>query len=185
MSIATSITGSSGASNQLLDLLAVVANPDIYKAKLDALEEATAANKVYVEAIGPASEIVALREQAALEKQQADEVLDKANASADKIVSDAQTQANTLVSSAQTQANAIAAQAQKLKAEAEQILLEANAAAAEAQRAQVKADSAQASADAQAAMLQTSQEAADQAVAEAKALKADIIAKHEAFIKGL
>jgi len=185
MSITTDITGGSGASNQLLDLLAVVANPDVYKAKLDALEAATAANKVYVEAIGPASEIVALREQAAVEKQQADEMVVKAGVTAENIVNAAQTQANTLVSDAQTQANAIAAQAQKTKAEAEQVLSDAKAAAVEAQRAQEKAESAQASADAQAAVLQASQEAADQALAEAKALKADIIAKHEAFIKGL
>ena len=44
MSIANSITGGS-SSNQLMDLLAVVANPEVYKAKLDALDAATAENK--------------------------------------------------------------------------------------------------------------------------------------------
>ena len=58
MSIATDITGGggSGSASQLLDLLA---NPDAYKTKLQAMESATAEYKKYVEAIGPASEIVA------------------------------------------------------------------------------------------------------------------------------
>jgi len=81
MSIANSITGGS-SSNQLMDLLAVVANPEVYKAKLDALDAATAENKKYVEALGPASEIVALRDEAKVAVQAAKEALEQAKTNA-------------------------------------------------------------------------------------------------------
>ena len=55
MSIATDITGGAGGSaSQLLDLLA---NQDAYKAKLQAMENATAEYKKYVDAVGTATEV--------------------------------------------------------------------------------------------------------------------------------
>ena len=185
MSIATSITGGSGASNQLLDLLAVVANPDVYKAKLDALEEATAANKVFVEAIGPASEIVALREEAAVATQNAKDTLAQAQAQAEQMKQEAAVNASAVVTAAQAKADSLVAEATKTKNEAEQLLVQAQEAIRKAEEAQAVADNAKVSVEAQAQMLQASQEEADKALADAQALKADILAKHDAFIKGL
>ena len=62
MSIATDITG--GASNSASQLLDLLANPDAYKSKLEAMEKATAEYKKYVDAVGVATEINKLRDQA-------------------------------------------------------------------------------------------------------------------------
>ena len=50
--IGSSIDGSS--SNQLFDLLKVVANPEVYSEKVKSLEDAIAENKKYVELVAPA-----------------------------------------------------------------------------------------------------------------------------------
>ena len=184
MSISTSITGGS-ASNQLMDLLAVVANPDVYKAKLDALDEATAENKKYVEAIGPASEIVALREQEKVLRAEAESYKSAAIAQADADLADAKTQAASIVSAAKTQAASLLEAATANKAKADAALGDVQAALLAAKNSQEKAEAAQAIASAQSQELAKTQAEVDQALEEAQALKASIIAKQEAFIKGL
>ena len=63
--IANNIDGSSGNSSQVLDLLALVAaDPKVYQSKLKELQDAADRNQKYVEAIGPASDIIILRQQA-------------------------------------------------------------------------------------------------------------------------
>ena len=65
MSISTNIDGSLG-SNQVIDLLSILTGtPEVYASKLKALQDATEANKKYVEAIGPASEIVRIKTEIA------------------------------------------------------------------------------------------------------------------------
>lgn len=184
MSISTSITGGS-ASNQLMDLLAVVANPDVYKAKLDALEAATEENKKYVEAIGPASEVVALREQAKVLRAEAESYKKATIEQADANLVEAKSQAASIVSDAQAKAKAILEEASANKAKADASLGEVKAALQSAKTSQEKAEAAQAAANAQSIELAKTQAEADKTLAEAAALKASIIAKQEAFIKGL
>lgn len=184
MSISTSITGGS-SSNPLIDLLALVSNPEAYKAKVDALEAATAENKKYVEAIGPASEIVALREQAGLQKEQADAMVAKANADATSIVADAKAQAAEIVSTAQAKAKDAAAKAKSAEEKAAATTAAAQNLMSEAAAAQEKADKALiAAADLNAAAVQAKTDA-EAAKAEADAVKAGILAKHQAFIESL
>ena len=184
MSIANSITGG-GSSNQLMDLLAVVANPDVYKAKLDALDAATAENKKYVEAIGPASEIVALRDQAKADAQAKKDALTQAKEEAVQIVSAANAKADEIVSAAQVKANELASAALTAQSEADLAAKQNKAALAETKKAVAAAEAAKATAEEKAAELVKAVADAEAAKADAEATKASIIAKQEAFIKGL
>ena len=184
MSIATSITGG-GASNQLMDLLAVVANPDVYKAKLDALDAATAENKKYVEALGPASEIVQLRDQAKGLRQEADDYKKSAIAQADADLLAAKEKAASLVATAQAKADALVAAATENKAATDALMAQAKAELAAAQKVTADAVKAQASAQAKEQALSKALEDAAAAQAEAETVKADILAKHQAFVEGL
>jgi len=73
--IATNIDGSVPGANPLMDLLALVANPDAYATKVKALEEATARYNDAIALAGPASEIVALRAQISEDRAGAKEAL--------------------------------------------------------------------------------------------------------------
>ena len=184
MSIANSITGG-GASNQLLDLLAVVANPDMYKSKIDALESATAENKKYVDAVAPASEIVALREEIKANAQESKDSLAKAKADAAQLISAANEKANSIVNAAQKTADSMLATAVAAKDEADALVKQNKAALAETKKASDAAEAAKATAEAKAEELVKAVAAADAAKTVAETTKAEIIAKHEAFIKGL
>lgn len=184
MSIATSITGGS-ASNPLLDLLAIVANPDAYKEKIDALDAATAENKKYIEAIGPASEIVELRDQAKGLRQEADDYKKAAIAQADADLLAAQEQARKTTAAAKIKADDLIDQANTTKAQADGLISKVQEELAAAERAKVEAVKAQAVAEAKATELAQALADAATAKADAETVKADILAKHQAFIKGL
>lgn len=184
MSIATSITGGS-ASNPLLDLLAVVANPDVYKAKIDALDVATAESKKYVELAAPASEILAMREQIKAKNNEADVALADAHARADAALKEAKEKAASLVAAAQAKADGLVAAATENKAATDALMAQAQAELAAAQKVTADAVKAQASAQAKEQVLSKALEDAAAAQAEAEAVKADILAKHQAFVQGL
>lgn len=182
--IANSITGGS-ASNQLLDLIAVVSNPDVYKEKLASIEAATAENKKYVEAIGPASEIVKLREEAVVDREQAKKILEDASANAELRIYNANIEADTILSNAQKRANEIAIEAQANLLQANQLRQQAENLMADAVAAKSNADTAQAEATAKAEQADALKLQAEAAKADAEATKASIIEKHKAFIESL
>lgn len=174
-----------GGSSQFMDLLTVVANPAAYKAKVDALEAAAAANKKYIELVAPVDEILKLRGKVAQDAADSQEALDKAQAEASSTVTDAKAQAKEIVKTAQTKADATTAKAKAADDEAQAKL-------AEAQKALAGAATLQKSANAQmteyAAKLQTLEKAQaelDAANAEIAVIKADLLAKHQAFIESL
>ena len=185
MSIANNIDGTSGSSSQLFDLLTVVSNPTLYQEKLQSLEAAIAENKKYVALVGPASDILALKEKAQKDSENAAEVLDSAKQQATELISDAKTQASSIVSTAKSEAD-------NLKADAQQVVIMANAIKAQAESAASQVAQTQANAEAVAKeasnkVIQLNKEIADAQAAKdaANALKADIIAKHKAFIASL
>jgi DNA repair exonuclease SbcCD ATPase subunit len=184
MSISTSITGGS-ASNQLMDLLAVVANPDVYKAKLDALDAATAENKKYVEALGPASEIFQLREQTKALREEAENYQKSAIAKANADLLSAQEQANKITAAAKAKADDLIAQATATKNQVDSMLSDVQQELASASKAKSEAAKSQAIANAKALELSQALENAAAAQADAEAAKADILAKHQAFVQGL
>jgi len=184
MSIANSITGGgeTGSASQLLDLLA---NPDAFTAKLQTMQNATAEYKKYVEAVGVATEVVVLRDEAAALKQEANEYKTTTKAKADAGLDAATAKAESIVAEAQAKADGLLAESIANKKQIDIALAEAKEALATAKKAQANADIAQANADKQMATLAQTKEAADQTLAEAQTLKADILAKHTAFIESL
>lgn len=187
MSIATDITGSAGGGDvaQAFSLLAVVANPDVYGAKLKALVEATEENKKFLALVGPANEILAMREKAAADKAEADRLLKQARTEADSLKAAAKEEAAAVVATARADAD------KRSKAAAAK---EAQAAAKEAaaQKIQQEADDAaksaaalQAALDAEKKELAAARAQAERDKAAAQAEKAALIAKHKAFIESL
>ena len=184
MSISTSITGSS-SSNPLIDLLALVSNPEAYKAKVDALDAATAENKKYVEAIGPASEIIALRDKAAELKQEAEAMVAKATVDSTTIVDEARAQATEIVLTAQTKAKDVTTKAKAAEEKAATYTSAAQTLMSEALAAQDKANTALAAAEGLNAAAEQAKADAEAAQKLAETTRSQIIAKHQAFIEGL
>jgi len=176
--------GGSG-SNQLMDLLTVVANPAAYKAKVDALEAATAENKKYIELVAPADEILKLRDTVAQNAADSQAALENASAEAASTIADAKAQAAELVKTAQAKADTLTAKAQAADTEAQAKLADAQKVLENATKMQASANAQMAEYAAKLQTLEKSQVEVNQALEDAQALKASIIAKQEAFIKGL
>lgn len=172
-------------SNQLFDLLTVMANPDVYSAKLKALEAATAENKKTIELVGKVDDILKLRKKAEDDAKAAADKLRAAADEASKTVAAANSQAKQVVDNARDlyeerskeldvkfqQANALMevakaslSDADKQRKLADQLALEAKAA-----KEEVAAELAKATAYRE----------------EYQKLRNEIVLKHQAFISGL
>jgi hypothetical protein len=184
--ITTNIDGTTpNASNQLFDLLALVSNPDVYTAKLKALQDATDANNKTIALVGPANQVLELRDTAAAAVDAATQKLANAQTAADQIKQVAQDEASGLLTSARQQAQQLVADANTLKADAGAALSIAQSNAKSAAVAEAKAKEADAASQAAAVSLRNAIDAANKAKADADATKAEIIAKHKAFIESL
>lgn len=182
--ISTSITGGE-ASNQLFDLLALVSNPEAYKAKLDELSKATAEYKTYVEAIGPASEIVKLREQAQALREEAARYTAEAIALADAKIKDANEKADQILADASRVASAKIAESEKQLEMANTKDKQLQQALEDAAKAKQESESAINGALAAQKAAEEMQALAEEAKADAETTKSDILAKHKAFIESL
>lgn len=185
--IATDITGGSGNgdANQVFNLLAVVANPDVYAEKVRTLMEATEENKKFVALIGPANEILDLRDQAAKKLAEAKEVLDAARQEAEQLKVSAEAEKQKLVEDAKAEAAQITDEAKKLKAETKAANAAATAKARENEAAlrAVKAQQDDLEAKIKKAEDQYEQNAADSEVIEAN--KQKLIAIHKRHLQEL
>jgi hypothetical protein len=180
--IATSIDG----SNSTLDLLStLLADPTVYADKLKALTEATAENKKYVDLVGPASEIVAIRAQAELDRAAAAQAVADAKTLAMSIVGGAHADAAAILADAQGQADTLIAQAKAQKAESDAVLAQSKASLADVKRAESEAKAATAAAKVQSDALAIQQAATEAMQAEVAGIKAALLAKTKAFIEGL
>lgn len=118
--IITDITGNAGGdASQVFNLLAVVANPEVYGEKLKALVSATEENKKYVALVAPASEILELRKQIETDRAQAAKLLKDAKAEATNIEASAKSKAQAMInetSEVVSKAKALAVQAHESSA---------------------------------------------------------------------
>lgn len=186
MSINTNIDGSSvGGANQLLDLLSIVSNPQVYENKVKALQNAIDENKKYVEAVAPVSEILAIREQIQEEKAAAVTALAEAKVKAADMVAQAKDKAAVLVADAEAKASQISSDVQAIAEEAKTARAEAQKAANETKKAKAEYDNLNTSLNTQLAQLAKTQADAEAARKEAEKLKQEIIVKHKAFIESL
>ena len=184
--IANNIDGSSGGSSQILELLSLVAaDPKVYQSKLKALEDATAEHKKYVELVGPTSDILTIKAKVKADLDEAAKTLSDAKTEAKSIVSDAKEKAKGLIDTAQDSANTLVEDAKSIKSQADADLLVAKQAQSKADIAQSKADANSASAAEKSKQLDTAIADAQTAKKDAEAVKAEIVAKHKAFIESL
>jgi hypothetical protein len=183
--IANSIDGSVGGANQLLDLLSLVSNPDVYAERLKVLEASTAENKKYVELVAPASDILALRDLCREDREAAAQELKQANTDAELIKSRGTRAANAAIEAAKARAAEISADAATKQAQVLAELAEATAAVKAAGKAEAEAKRATTELKKAKAAAETETAAALMAKDEAATLKLEIIAKHKAFIESL
>jgi cell division septum initiation protein DivIVA len=186
MSISTNIDGSvGGGANQLLDLLSLVSNPAVYEAKVKSLQATIAENKKYVEAVAPVSEILDLREKVKADKAASTTALAEAKVKADGLVKTAQDNANAIIAEANTKASQLVAEAQAATDDAKTVQAEARKKLTDATKAKADSDTLSESLKLQLSALDKEREQAATALQKAEDLKADLIAKHTAFIKSL
>jgi hypothetical protein len=129
MTIASSITGASvnGDAAQVFNLLSVVANPDAYAEKLKALVESTEENKKILALVGPASEILKIREEIEEDKADAKAIVTDAKKKAVDIISKAEKSAATAQKAAKEKSDALLAQAEDVQSKATLGLSDADA----------------------------------------------------------
>jgi len=183
--ISTNIDGSIPGSNALADVLALIANPKAYAAKLAELQAATDEYKAFVALIGPASEIDKLRTDAALDRENAAAATAFAKNFSATTMAEAKTEAADIVAKAKDEAAGIIAdtkatnaEAKKLKAALTEAIANANAAKEASQVKIAEAAASAAEANAQA-------EALAKAEAALAAEKEAIAARHKQFIESL
>jgi cell division septum initiation protein DivIVA len=179
-------TPMSGAgSNQLLDLLSVVSNPDAYNTKIQALQDAINEHKKVIDAVGPAKDILALREQTKAARDEAAAKISIAQTQADGVLAAANAQATAIVNRANEDMAALATEAKAATDAAKADAKAANKALKDAEQAKANADAVVADYTARSNLLVNSQAELEAAIAGAKAAKDAIINKHLAFIQGL
>jgi hypothetical protein len=116
--ISSNIDGSStSGSSQLFEMLALIANPDVYSQRLKELQDATEANKKYVELVAPASDILSLRDKAQSEALAASQALKDAKAEAAAIAAAAKAAASESDKAAKKKAKDIIGNAEARMAE--------------------------------------------------------------------
>ena len=179
-------TPMSGAgSNQLLDLLSVVSNPDAYNTKIQALQDVINEHKKVIDAVGPAKDILALREQTKTARDEAAAKISIAQTQADEVLAAANAQAEAIVNRAKEEMVALTEEAKAAKEEAKADAKAVKKALKDAEQAKADADAVVADYTARSKLLVSSQATLDAAIAEAQTVKNAIIAKHQAFIQGL
>ena len=124
--ISTDITGNAGGdASQVFNLLAVVANPDMYAKKLTEMVNATEENKKFLALIGPANEILQLREDAKKDREEAQKELLQAKSDAADKKAAATLAGKEVVAKAEADAAKIRQDAENLKAAQDALVQEA------------------------------------------------------------
>jgi len=124
--ISTDITGSSGGdTSQVFSLLAVIANPDVYTKKMTDMVNATEENKKFVALVGPANEILQLKDDSKKDREEAKKELQQAKADAAEKKATATRAGKEALAKAEADAAAIRADAAALKAEQAVLVQEA------------------------------------------------------------
>ena len=184
--IGYNIDGSvAGGTNQLLDLLKVVADPAAYEAKIAELNALITKGEATMKLVGPADEILAAREEVKADKAEAKEALRVAKAKAADMVREAEEKVQRLEQDAQQRANEQLKAVLVKLADTATAEAEAKEAADAARKAEAAAKRNEASAKKRADELKVELEKARKAREEADAYKKSVADKHSAFIASL
>lgn len=124
MSLSGSFTTGGGPGVNIADLVMLISDDDKFKSRLKELSDIEAKAKEVVDVVGPASEIIQLREVAGKDRDEASKLLSDAIAKAEAIKEAASAEAKSIVSAAEVQASLIKDGAVSVVAEAEAKLAE-------------------------------------------------------------
>lgn len=181
--IVTNIDGS--ASNPLMNLLDLVSNPDEYKKRIKALEDATAENLKAVELVGKAAKVTELLASAEADRKLAADELSEAKAKSSDLLKDTKAKANKVLTDADVKIKAMYEDAVKAKDDAEAAKAAAEKSLAEANSEKAKIAKDRDVLDALIKAAKEREEAAKKEFDEYAKARADVLAKHQAFISGL
>lgn len=176
-------------ANQLIDLLTIVSNADVYASKLQTLQNTiTERNKLF-DKVGPAEDILRLRDETeklhAEASKEAEDKISIAKIKAEEIVAVAEHKAKNILADARKQAKELTEKATELQNQADANFVEVKNALREAEQAKITADSMVSDYEARSTALAEAQTEVDKLKASLKATKDAIIAKHQAFIASL
>ena len=185
--IATNIDGTTGSgdANQVFNLLAVVANPDMYAEKVRTLLEATAEHKKFLALVAPANEILAIRQQIDQDRAEAAAKLDKARADAAQLVAAAKADAQSIVDAAKEQGAKTTAAAKKVEKQAADKMTAAAETERKAADALAEATALQKTLDDRIKATDVLRAEVEKLKAEHEAIKAALIAKHKRHLQEL
>lgn len=185
--IATDITGTTAgdSASQVFNLLAVVTNPDGYAEKIKTLTQAIEDNKRYVELVGPASEVLKIREDIKVEKDRVQEELSETRKASKQALAEAKAKAKTIEDDAQAVLEQAKQQAAQLQAELADQLKEAKVATAELKKKVAKAEAAEQEARTREQSLSKALSDLEAEKVALGALRAALTAKVQAFIEDL
>lgn len=182
--ISTSIDGSR-PSNQLFDMLAIIANPDVYNARLKELQEATEKNQKYVELLAPASDILSLQEKMRVESAESSKALAEAQARAKEMTEEAKLSAKEILQKANADAEEMISEAKTVLASAKSDQARAASLSGAVKKDREKLQALLAETQEEKARLEEKNAQAEIMLADLSKQKADIAAKHEVFLKEL
>jgi len=174
-----------GGSNQLMDLFTIVSNPDAYAAKIQVLQDAINEHKKVIDAVGPAKDIMGLREQTKSARDEAVAKIKDAQTKADEMLAAASAQAAATVSRTNEDMATLAGEAKAANEGAKADAKAVKQALKDAEQSKASADAIVADYTARSKTLADSQATLDAAIVEAQAMKNAIIAKHQALIASL
>ena len=177
------------SSHQLVDLLAIVSNADVYASKLQALQDLISARNKLLDKVGPAEDILKLRDETKNLRDEAEKkALDKisaAEAKASERLSSAEQKAKQMLADAKKQEKELVEKATALKNQAEADSAAAKSALRAAEQTKASVDKVISDYAARSKVLANSQAEADELKLSLQNTKDAIIAKHQAFIASL
>jgi uncharacterized protein with gpF-like domain len=183
--ISTNIDGSIPGSNALADVLAMIANPTAYAAKLAELQAATDEYKAFVALIGPASEIEKLRSDASLDRENAAAATAFAKNFAATTTAEAKAEAADIVAKAKDKAADIIADTKAMNAEAKKLKASLTEAIENANALMANAEVKTSEAEAKVAFANAVAEELAKAQADLTAEKKAIADRHKQFLESL
>ena len=185
--ISTDITGSNanGDASQVFNLLAVVANPDVYAEKVRTLMQATEEHKKFLALVAPANEIVDLREQIGKDREAAKAELEAAKAAAEQIKAEAKAGVATVIADAKKEAGKLIAEAQRRHSDAIEHAARASKFAEEAEAALLAVKAQQVQLEAEIAEAKRQTDAFKKAQDDLAKLRSGLIETHKRHLREL
>lgn len=184
--ISTNIDGSpQGGSGNLMELLSTVASDTGFAAKMKELKDATDRHQQLIDLVGPASEVLQIRDKLKADQDTADQLVAEKMAQAEKIIADAEAKANETLDVATDDADKIYQMAKAQQTAAEALSEQLSRAKADAESSKAFYDTAAAASIAESMKLREATGAMEASRLAFESKKQEILDKHKQFIESL